>query len=137
LSGSYVLDACALIAYFKGEEGHEAIARIFEKALFGEVRLTMSKYNLLEVYYGFYRDDGRERAEEVFHDALSLPVEIIDELDDAVFREAGRFKARYSLALADAVALGLAAVSGKPLVTGDREFSPVEKGEGAAILWFR
>jgi predicted nucleic acid-binding protein len=97
----------------------------------------MSKYNLLEVYYGFYRDDGRERAEEVFHDALSLPVEIVGELADDVFREAGRFKARYSLALADSVALGLAAVSGKPLVTGDREFLPLEKEEGTAILWFR
>jgi predicted nucleic acid-binding protein len=110
---------------------------MFESALLGETRLSMSKYNLLEVCYGFYRDDGHERAEEVLHDALSLPIEIIDELNDAVFREAGRFKARYSLALADAVALGLASANRKPLVTGDHEFSPVEKDEGVAILWFR
>jgi len=50
-----VLDACALIAYFKCEEGWEVVGDLIEKAALGELRLTMSKYNLLEVYY--WRDE--------------------------------------------------------------------------------
>jgi len=36
----------------------------------------MSKYNLLEVYYGFLRDDGKDKAGEMFQDALGLPIRI-------------------------------------------------------------
>ena len=33
----------------------------------------MHKLNLLEVYYDFYRDDGKEQAETVLGDTLLLP----------------------------------------------------------------
>ncbi|MDR1256233.1 MAG: PIN domain-containing protein [Spirochaetaceae bacterium] len=135
---SYVLDACALIAYFKDEKGWELIDDLIERAALGELRLTMSKYNLLEVYYGFYSDDGKDRAEEMLRDVYVLPIQIAEDLSDAVFHEAGRLKASYSISLADAVALGLASASGVPLVTSDHhEFSVIEQGEAIAIHWYR
>ena len=98
----------------------------------------MSKYNLLEVYYDFFRDDGKDRAGEMFQDALGLPIRIVEELSDAVFLEAGRLKETHGISLADAVALGLATTSGEPLVTSDHhEFSVIEQEEGIAIHWYR
>ncbi|MCL2557373.1 MAG: PIN domain-containing protein [Treponema sp.] len=79
MQNSYVLDACALIAFFKREEGWECVSDLIEKSLLGELRLIMSKYNLLEVYYGFYGNDGREKAEEILLDVLSLPIRIVGE----------------------------------------------------------
>jgi predicted nucleic acid-binding protein len=138
MQNSCVLDACALIAYFKNEEGWEAVQDLLERAEQNEVGLFMSKYNLLEIYYGFYRDDGKERAEQVLEIAANLPIQMINELSDAVFREAGRLKAAYDISLADAVALGLASASETPLVTSDHhEFSIVEKAENITIHWFR
>jgi PIN domain nuclease of toxin-antitoxin system len=134
----YVFDACALIACFKDEEGWEIVGDLIERAAHGELRLTMSKYNLLEVYYGFYHDDGKDRAEEILQDAYVLPIHIVEDLSDAVFHEAGRLKASYSISLADAVALGLASAHREPLVTSDHhEFSVIEQGEGIAIRWHR
>jgi len=138
MHNGFVLDACALIAYFKREEGWEVVGNLIEKAALGELRLTMSKYNLLEVYYGFYRDDGRDKAWEILQDALGLPIRIAEELSDAVFLEAGRLKATYGLSLADAVALGLASTTGEPLVSSDHhEFSVIEQVEDIAIHWYR
>ena len=74
---SFVLDACALIAYFKQEPGFEAVLDSFDRSDEGEISLYMHKLNLLEVYYGFYRDDGKEQAETLLADSLSLPVKIV------------------------------------------------------------
>ena len=133
-----VLDACALIAYFKHEEGWQVVGELIEKAVLGELRLTMSKYNLLEVYYGFYAGNGRDKAEEILQDAIRLPIRIEENLSDAVFFEAGRLKATYGISLADAVALGLASAAREPLVTSDHhELSAIEQQENIAIHWYR
>ncbi|GHT61388.1 hypothetical protein FACS1894109_19910 [Spirochaetia bacterium] len=94
-----LLDACALIAYFKGEEGKGIVKDLLKKAVFDKLYLSMSKINLLEVYYGFYRDNGAEKAGEVLQETLALPIALISELDDAVFLEAGRLKASYDISL--------------------------------------
>lgn len=138
MQNSYVLDACALIAYFKKEEGWELVSDLIEQASFGKLRLTMSRYNLLEVYYGFYRDNGKDRAKGILQDTYVLPIEIVENLGNAVFLEAGRLKATYRISLADSVALGIASVSRIPLVTSDHhEFSAIEHSEDIAIHWYR
>ena len=138
MQNSCVLDACAIIAFFKREEGWELVGDLIEKSVLGELCLVMSKYNLLEVYYGFYGTDGREKAEEILGDFLSLPIRIVGELDDSVFFEAGRLKATYGISLADAVALGLASSIGEPLITSDHhEFSAIKQNESITITWFR
>jgi PIN domain nuclease of toxin-antitoxin system len=47
----YVLDACALVAVLKGENGAEAVDDLFQRAVQGDAALSMSIVNLLEVYY--------------------------------------------------------------------------------------
>jgi len=135
---SYVLDACALIAYFKQEAGFETMIQFFERADDSEISLSMHKLNLLEVYYGFYRDDGKEQAEAIRSDSLSLPIIIVDELSDPLFREAGRLKASYNISFADSIALGLASAMRKPIITADRhEFGALEHKEAIKFSWIR
>jgi PIN domain nuclease of toxin-antitoxin system len=48
---SYCLDACALLAYFKGEPGSEAVEDKLQAADRKEIILYLHKLNFLEVYY--------------------------------------------------------------------------------------
>ena len=134
----HILDTCALIAFFKKETGFEKMIQFFEYAGDQKISLFMHKLNLLEVYYGFYRDDGNEQAESVLMDFFSLPVIVIDDLTDPVFRESGRLKALYNISLADSVALALAAVRKGSLITADHhEFDLIEQKEKINFSWVR
>ena len=135
---NFILDACALIAYFKQEPGCEAMIQFFDRADTEKISIFMHKLNLLEVYYGFYRDDGKEKAEAILADSLSLPIIFVDELGDSLFRESGRLKATYNISFADSIALALASVTGSPIITADRhEFGPLEPKETIKFNWIR
>ena len=45
----YVLDACALVAMMKGEDGAKEVDDLFQQAVRGNALLSMSIINLLEV----------------------------------------------------------------------------------------
>jgi len=92
----------------------------------------------LEVYYGFFRDDGKENAEAVLGDSLSLPITYLDDLGDSLFREAGRLKATYDISFVDSLVLALASVRGEPLITADHhDFQAVEQKETIKFCWIR
>ncbi|MDR1589712.1 MAG: PIN domain-containing protein [Oscillospiraceae bacterium] len=134
----YVFDACSLIAYINDEDGADIVDRLLSEAFSGGVATQMGKVNLLEVYYGVLRDFGLSQAEEVLKEISAYPIQIIHDISDSVFREAGKLKARYKLSLADALALGLASVSGDILVTADHhEMDIIEQQEKIKFLWIR
>ena len=133
-----IIDACAIIAFLKKEKGHETMLRFFSKADTGDILLSMHKLNLLEVYYGFYRDDGKKLAETVLADTLSLPISFINDISSPVFREAGRLKTTYDISLADSIALSMASVKKEPLITSDHhEFDKIESKEAIKFIWIR
>jgi len=43
--------------------GADVVAAAYKQAEDGEAKILMNRVNLLEVYYGFYREDGKEFAE--------------------------------------------------------------------------
>jgi PIN domain nuclease of toxin-antitoxin system len=59
----YVFDACSVIAFFEKESGFEKVKELLEKANNGGCIITMNKLNVLEIYYGLYREDSKEVAE--------------------------------------------------------------------------
>ena len=75
---NYILDACALIAAIKHEEGALTIAGLYEEAAKGNAHLIMNKVNLLEVYYGFRRDHGKEYADAILKSVIDSVVDISD-----------------------------------------------------------
>jgi hypothetical protein len=53
----FVLDACALIAFFYKEEGGIKVKQTLERAQQNNAEVYMNKLNVLEVYYNMYRMD--------------------------------------------------------------------------------
>jgi predicted nucleic acid-binding protein len=137
MSEVYILDACALIAILKDESGADNVAAIYEKANNGEVQLIMNKVNLFEVYYGFYRDNGRDYADNILNNVKRSAL-IISGFTDEIFMEAGRLKASYRISLADSILLAEAIVSGGTLLTADHhELDAVDNNGEIKFLWIR
>jgi predicted nucleic acid-binding protein len=132
----YILDACAFIALFNGEEGADVVAHLLEEAGKGDTGLSMSIIQLLEVYYDRIYLVGAEAAKERAEAIVAGPVSIIDPITYPVMYEAGRLKTTYSISLADAVACATAGSLQATLVTSDhKELKQVEQGENLSFLW--
>ena len=135
---TYILDACALFALFDGEEGEDKIDALFQQAHSGTVKLAMSIINLLEVYYGYFREKGRDGAIAVLQPIYDVPLTIINTISPRVYEEAARLKAAYKCSLADAVGVATAIDLSGIFVTADHhELDTVARGEAVRFLWFR
>lgn len=137
MSKIFVLDACALIAILKNEDGANRVAAAYQKAESSEAKIIMNRVNLLEVYYGFYHDKGKEYAEKIMA-GIEQSIISISEFDKVVFSEAGRLKATYKVSLADSIVLAQALVTGGELMTADHhEFDVLEGREPISFHWIR
>jgi len=137
VSNIFVLDACALVALVKKEKGAENVATAYKKAESDEAQIIINRINLLEVYYGFYRESGKECAEKIM-DIVSKSIVSICEFDKTLFNEAGRLKASYKISLADSIVLAQTIVSGGELLTSDHhEFDALEGKEPIRFGWIR
>jgi len=134
----YVLDACALAAFFNDEEGADIVQDILLEADEAKIQIFMNKLNLFEVYYGIRREDGYQKAEEFYNIASRLPITIINGISDDVFREAGRIKSSYKMSLADSIVLGETSVMGATIITSDHhELDIVDEKESISFKWIR
>lgn len=125
----YILDACALIALTNQEKGADIIADILQKTIYSNAQLYMNRVNLYEVYYGFYREYGKEYALNVVKTVESSSVQIT-EFDRDIFLEAGRLKAIYKLSLADSVVIAQTIILKGSILTSDHhEFDAIEGKE--------
>ena len=138
MNKNYILDACALIATIKQEDGAMIVADLYEEAANGNANLVINKVNLLEVYYGFRRERGREYADTILKSILDSNVEISD-ISIAVLIEAGRIKSEYPrISLADSIALAEASNCSGYLVTADHhEMDVLDKSGVVNFLWIR
>ena len=133
---NYLLDACALIALFNGEQGADMVARLLESTDRGAISLSMSIIQLLEVYYDRLYIVGAEAAKERVDAIIAGPISIIDPITYPVMYEAGRLKTTYSISLADSIACATAMSFNAALVTSDHsELEPLEQHENLSVLW--
>ncbi len=138
MSNVIVMDACALLALINNEDGANKVEIILREALKGNVYIYMNKINILEIYYGIYREEGQVKADEVYTRTLKQPIDIVETLNDDVFKEAGRLKAKYKLSLADSIVLGEAIVRNAVVLTCDHhEFDIIEQQEHIQFDWIR
>ena len=130
----YLLDACALIAFFNKEEGADVVESLFEN----EEEIFVSIVNVYEVYYDACRADGEAKAKELLVDIETLPIKIIRNIDREVIIKAARFKVDFSISLADSIALGLGKQLNAKVVTADHhEFDKIEEKKSANFYWIR
>jgi len=135
---NYILDACALVAAIKNEPGAIIVAELYEEAIKGDINIIINKVNLLEVYYGFRREHGKEYAESVLNSVINSIV-IISDISMNVLTEAGRIKSDYRrISLADSIALAEASTRNGYIVTADHhEMDVLDKAGVVKFLWFR
>ena len=132
---AFVLDACAVIAYLNAEPGGDRV-----KALIGDNRnrVLMHYINLGEVYYGFRRSEGEQKASDVLNKLLDLPVEYVTVVTLDLLKHAGKFKSEHRISYADAFVLALAETEQVQIVTSDHhEFDLVEAAGQMKFFWIR
>jgi predicted nucleic acid-binding protein len=112
----YVLDACAMIAFLKGEAG----ADVVENALLdANSQCVAHAINLCEVYYDFHRASSESAAEGAVADLRTVGVTERQDLDESFWKEAGKLKAGGKISLADCFAVALTNRVGGTLLTSD------------------
>jgi predicted nucleic acid-binding protein len=121
-----VLDAYALLAFFRGEEAAGAVKELLHKAASADRPLHMTEVNYAEVKYVLLKKNGAEKWEQAADILKSLPIEF-HPANRRLADLAADFKARFKLSLADAFAAALAKERKTELVTGDPEFKALEK----------
>ena len=138
MSKTFILDACALIAFLADETGSDKIEEIIQNAIDEKILLKINQINLLEVYYFIFNLYGKNEANRVLEKIIEFPIEIKSGLNEDGFKEAGRIKAKYKIPLGDSIAVAECIVENGILVTSDHnDFEKVVDAEKIKISWFR
>lgn len=118
-----VLDACAMIAYLRDEPG----AHVVEELLIDEApNCYAHAVNLCEVFYDFVKARDEQTARQAVQDLIDVGVVPREDMDSGFWEQAGLFKARHRVSLADAFAVALAKRLEADLVSSDHhEFDPI------------
>ena len=132
---THCLDACAIIAYLRGEQGAEVLKELIERP---DTFFAVHVCNLGEVYYDFSRNDGVEAAQSAWDHTVALPLTLRCDTDDTFVQRVGVIKVEEHVSFADAFALALTERLSIPLVTTDHhEFDPLEQKGTFRFLWLR
>jgi predicted nucleic acid-binding protein len=120
---TFVLDACAIIAYLRDEDG----ADVVESALLGDNACVAHAVNICEVYYDCLRRGSAGQADAFLEDLASIGLITREDMDAALWKTVGGYKAAIArVSLADCFAMPLTQRLNAELVTSDhREFDPI------------
>jgi predicted nucleic acid-binding protein len=121
----YVLDANALVRYFRKQDGSAKVRELLNQADKNLVSLCISVVNLAEVLYVFARYSTLEEARMAIQKVKRLVEFASPDSEQALV--AGEIHNRYKLGLADCFAAELAMRTGATLVTADPEFARLGK----------
>src|SRR5687768_7000812 len=118
------LDANAMIALLKGEQGSEVVANLLADS--GNTCFAHA-LNMCEVYYDFLRAEDEQAAIVAVEGLVTLGVVIREDMDAPFWKDAGRIKAIHRrVSIADCVCIALARRLDAELFTTDhREFDPL------------
>ena len=129
-----VLDAHALLAFFRGEDAGVPVKDLLHKAATADRPLHLTEVNYAEVKYMLLKKDGAEAWNQAEDVLKSLPLEF-HPVTRPLADTAADFKARFKISLADAFAAALAKEKKAELVTGDPEFKALEKE--IKLVWLK
>ncbi len=131
---NYVLDACAMLAYFQDEEGSEKVVTLMEDTY---NRFFIHAITVGEIYYNALRQKAKD-SDRIWDDLQQLPVTIIWELDRAFIERVGKYKTSFKLSYADCFVLALAEQKFAAVITTDHhELEAVEKAGKISFCWLR
>lgn len=120
-----VLDTWAVIAYLEDEPSARQIADMIASAHEEGIPVYMTVVNVGEVWYTIAREASEEDANSTIKELHDLRIQF-ENADWELTQEAARFKSQNKMSYADCFAAALAMVKKADLVTGDKEFKPLE-----------
>ena len=132
---SFVFDSYALIGYLENESFSDQIQHILTQAKKRDFRLYIHVIHIGEVYYITLREQGRSLADLAYARIKALPIKTIDRIDEKLLLTAAELKAKHPISYADSFAAALAMIKNCPLLTGDTEFTSLEKQGIISIEW--
>jgi len=121
----YVLDANALVRWYRNSPGADTVEKVVEMARKGNARVSISVVNLTEVVYVLAKYFPAGDALRLVNGARAV-IETMP-VDDRVAMDTGTVRVRYKMSLGDCFAAELAMRLGATLVTADPEFAKVGK----------
>ena len=130
----YVFDACAVLAFIKGEQGAGIVKSIIE----GDSKIFLHSVTLLEIYYVIMQQLGTHSADLFYKQITQTPIEIIYEISENTIKNAGYYKSMYKISLGDSFVLATAKIYNARIVSSDHhEFDILETSENINFLWIR
>ena len=117
----FLLDTSALVAFLENEAGADRVEEILKTK-----SLIIPFVALLEIYYITLKGKGQEFAEKRYAMLKSLPAEFVWEIDEPILLDAGRFKGRHNLSLADAIIAAMAKKHEAVLIHKDPEYEQLD-----------
>ena len=132
---SFVFDSYAMIGYLENEPFSDQVQDVLTKAKNGGLYLYIHVIHIGEVYYITLREQGRSLADLAYSRIRALPIKTIDGIDEELLLVAAGLKAKYPISYADSFAAALAMIKNCPLLTGDSEFTSLEKQGIISIQW--
>ena len=135
MPGRFVLDSYALIGYLENEAFADRIKKYLKQARTAVTSLYLHAIHLGEVYCICLREQGQNAADLAYARIKAFPLTFIDTIDEAHLLKAASLKARYPISYADSFAAALAKIRNCALLTGDPEFSILEKENIISIAW--
>ena len=132
---SFVFDSYALIGYLENESFSDRIQHVLSQAKNRDTLLYIHVIHIGEVYYITLREQGKDLADLAYARIKALPIKTIDRIDEELLLTAAGLKAKYPISYADSFAAALAMIKNCPLLTGDPEFTSLEKQGIISIEW--
>jgi predicted nucleic acid-binding protein len=121
----YVLDANALVRYFRDHDGADKVQDLLIQADKRQATLSISVINLAKVLYVYARYAALEDARNAIQRVKRLVEFVSPDTEQALV--AAELRYRYKLGLADCFAAELAMRTGATLLTADPEFAKLGK----------
>ena len=132
MTGTYVLDANAVLDLIEAGPGARKVERLLQSALQQRSSVLISVLNWGEVFYLLWQRRGEETARRTIANLSRLPLRIIP-VDLSQALKASEIKAVHKIPYVDCVAAALAVLQEATLVTSDRDFEKL--GRHFPILW--
>ncbi|MSQ47083.1 MAG: type II toxin-antitoxin system VapC family toxin [Deltaproteobacteria bacterium] len=132
---NYVLDAGPMIAFLDDEPGAGVVEQVLTEP---ESTCYAHIFNLMEIYYIYFRRRGEGVAEDALQSLLDTGLTMRDDHDTAFWKEAATFKGKHAIALPDTFCLTLARrLNGTVITTDHTEFDPLIPFGYCPILFIR
>lgn len=121
----FLLDTSALFAYFTGEAGAARVREIIQLGEKGTAQIFIPFVVMAEVYYISFQEEGEEIADLRYVALRESSATLLGSISEPFIITAAKYKASYTLSLADALIASYAFHEKAVLVHKDPEYIPL------------